>query len=540
MLIDMLISYHTAESSQARIKGGIEATPAAGESGRTRLEDVRPEDRLLQLLRRWFPRCSEPDSTINPWTTHDKNHMDQSQIAPPDSRPEDQSRPPEEVIQELVEELECLLQSGQRPEALERFGGLHPVDQGEVLDGLPRELRRSFLDDLEASAVADILEYLEPEESAELIGDREPAELAEVLDLTDADVAVDLLQQIPEEKQQETLEAMTDPAEVTELLQYQDDTAGGLMTSDYPVVTETTNTPNALDQLRLLGPDAENINSVLVVDDQRRLVGSLSVTRLALARPSALVGDIMDRDINSVSSETDQEECARVLQRYNLNLLPVLDSEGRLTGVILSEDLVDVVAEEATEDMFRIASVGGERISGPLTNSLRSRLPWLYINLATAFLAAAMVSVFEETITRVIALAVFLPVVASQGGIGGTQTVTLVVRSMALGEVPRRLGLRLLARELALGLIHGVALGIVVGFVAYLWKGNFTLGVVLGLAMLGNMLVAGMFGAGVPLLLRHFRMDPAVSSAVFVTTFTDVIGFVLFLGLAAIFVDHLV
>ena len=466
--------------------------------------------------------------------------MDQSQTTPPDSRTEDQSRPPEEVIQELVEELERLLETGQRLEALERFGGLHPVDQGEVLDGLPRELRRSFLDDLEASAVADILEYLEPEESAELIGDREPAELAQVLNLTDADVAVDLLQQIPEEKQQETLEAMADPAEVTELLQYQDDTAGGLMTSDYPVVTETTNTPNALDQLRLLGPDAEDINSVLVVDDQRRLVGSLSVTRLALARSSALVGDIMDRDINSVFSETDQEECARVLQRYNLNLLPVLDSEGRLTGVILAEDLVDVVAEEATEDMFRIASVGGERISGPLSNSLRSRLPWLYINLATAFLAAVMVSLFEDTITRVVALAVFLPVVASQGGIGGTQTVTLVVRSMALGEVPRRLGLRLLARELALGLIHGVALGIVVGFVAYLWKGNFTLGVVLGLAMLGNMLVAGMFGAGVPLFLRHFRMDPAVSSAVFVTTFTDVIGFILFLGLAAIFVDRLV
>ncbi len=466
--------------------------------------------------------------------------MDQSQTTPPDSRTEDQSRPPEEVIRELVEELERLLETGQRPEALERFGGLHPVDQGEVLDGLPRELRRSFLDDLEASAVADILEYLEPEVSAELIGDREPAELAQVLNLTDADVAVDLLQQIPEEKQQETLEAMADPAEVTELLQYQDDTAGGLMTSDYPVVTETTNTPNALDQLRLLGPDAEDINSVLVVDDQRRLVGSLSVTRLALARSSALVGDIMDRDINSVSSETDQEECARVLRRYNLNLLPVLDSEGRLTGVILAEDLVDVVAEEATEDMFRIASVGGERISGPLSNSLRSRLPWLYINLATAFLAAVMVSLFEDTITRVVALAVFLPVVASQGGIGGTQTVTLVVRSMALGEVPRRLGLRLLARELALGLIHGVALGIVVGFVAYLWKGNFTLGVVLGLAMLGNMLVAGMFGAGVPLFLRHFRMDPAVSSAVFVTTFTDVIGFILFLGLAAIFVDRLV
>jgi magnesium transporter len=466
--------------------------------------------------------------------------MEQSPITPPETRAEDQNRPPEELIQGLVQELQRLLESGQRPEALERFGGLHPVDQGEVLDGLPRDIQQSLIADLDHSVLADILEYLEPEESAELVGGREPADLAQVLDLTDADVAVDLLQHISEDKQQETLEAMIDSAEVSELLQYQDDTAGGLMTPDYPVVLETTTTPNALDQLRLLGPDAEDINSVLVVDTEHRLVGSLSVTRLALARANMVVGGIMDREINSVVAATDQEECARVMQRYNLSLLPVVDGEGRLAGVVLAEDLMGVVAEEATEDMFRIASVGGERIAGPLTNSLRRRLPWLYINLATAFLAAVMVSLFEDTITKVVALAVFLPVVASQGGIGGTQTVTLVVRSMALGEVPRRLGLRLLARELALGLIHGVALGIVVGFVAYLWKGNFTLGLVLGLAMLGNMLVAGMFGAGVPLLLRHLKMDPAVSSAVFVTTFTDVIGFVLFLGLAAAFIDHLV
>ena len=466
--------------------------------------------------------------------------MEQSQITPPETRAEDQNRPPEELIQGLVQELQRLLESGQRPEALERFGGLHPVDQGEVLDGLPRDIQQSLIADLDHSVLADILEYLEPEESAELVGGREPADLAQVLDLTDADVAVDLLQHISEDKQQETLKAMIDSAEVSELLQYQDDTAGGLMTPDYPVVLETTTTPNALDQLRLLGPHAEDINSVLVMDTERRLVGSLSVTRLALARANMVVGDIMDREINSVVAATDQEECVRVMQRYNLSLLPVVDGEGRLAGVVLAEDLMGVVAEEATEDMFRIASVGGERIAGPLTNSLRRRLPWLYINLATAFLAAVMVSLFEDTITKVVALAVFLPVVASQGGIGGTQTVTLVVRSMALGEVPRRLGLRILARELALGLIHGVALGIVVGFVAYLWKGNFTLGLVLGLAMLGNMLVAGMFGAGVPLLLRHLKMDPAVSSAVFVTTFTDVIGFVLFLGLAAAFIDHLV
>ena len=185
-----------------------------------------------------------------------------------------------------------------------------------------------------------------------MLGGRKPADLVQVLDLTDADVAVDLLQHISEDKQQETLAAMVDSAEVSELLQYQDDTAGGLMTSNYPVVLETTTMPNALDQLRLLGPDAKDINSVLLVDTEHRLVGSFSVTRLALARAHMVVGDIMDRKINSVVAVTDQEECAGVMQRYNLSLLPVVDWEGRLAGVVLAEDLMDVVAEEATEDMF--------------------------------------------------------------------------------------------------------------------------------------------------------------------------------------------
>ena len=186
-----------------------------------------------------------------------------------------------------------------------------------------------------------------------------------------------------------------------------------------------------------------------------------------------------------------------------------------------------------------MASVSGERIFGPLQNSLRNRLPWLYMNLATAFLAAVVISIFESTITKVVALAVFLPVVAGQGGIGGTQTVTLVVRSMALGEVPSRVGIRLLVRELALGLINGVLLGVVVGVIAFAWKGDPILGLVLGVAMLGNMIIAALAGAGMPLLLRRLHLDPAVSSAVFVTTFTDVFGFLLFLGLAAAFINFL-
>ena len=459
--------------------------------------------------------------------------MDQSPNIPADVQLDPQGLTRDQLVQAAILEIRHLLEEKSGDIALARFRQLHPVDQGDVLDGLGVSVVLQLLNALSPTETADILEEMEPAEAARVSDVMAADELAQVLDQTSPDVAADILQILPDEKSEETIQAMVESDEVVTLLQYEQDTAGGQMTLDYPVVRESITIPNALDQLRLLGPEVEDINSILIVDDQNRLVGSLSITRLALARPNSMIGDIADHDIISVSADTDQEECARLMERYNLSQLPVVDQEGQLTGVILAEDMVDVVEEEATEDMYRIASVAGERVMGPLRNSLRRRLPWLYINLATALLAASMISIFESTIAQVIALAIFLPVVAGQGGIAGTQTVTLVVRSMALGEVPRHLGFRLLRRELALGLIHGALLGLVVGLVAYAWKGNATLGLVLGVAMLGNMLVAGLAGAGVPLLMRRLRMDPAVSSAVFVTTFTDVIGFLLFLGMAA-------
>ncbi len=459
--------------------------------------------------------------------------------AQPETRPEAQSQSREDLVPAIVVNIRQLFEEASSDEVLARFRQVHPVDQGEALSSLSEDIRRLLLESLATAETADILEELEPQEAIEIFKGLGDQELAGVLDQTSRDVSADLLQLLPEERQEAILELMADPQEVVTLLQYRQDTAGGLMTLDYPVVREAISTPNAIDQLRLLGPEAENINSILVVDDENRLVGSLSITRLALARPSTIIGDITDREIISVIADTDQEECVRLMERYNLIQLPVVDQEGKLTGVILAEDMVDVVEEEATEDMYRMASVAGERVMGPLGNSLRRRLPWLYINLGTALFAGLMISFFETTITKVVALAIFLPVVAGQGGIGGTQTVTLVVRSMALGDVPRHLGFRLLAKELSLGIINGALLGLVVGLVAYAWKGNAALGLVLGVAMMGNMLVAGLAGAGVPLLLRRFGMDPAVSSAVFVTTFTDVIGFLLFLGLAAAFINFL-
>ena len=200
-----------------------------------------------------------------------------------------------------------------------------------------------------------------------------------------------------------------------------------------------------------------------------------------------------------------------MMERYNLNHLSLVSPEGRLMDVILAEDVLDVVEEEATEDMYRMAGLAGERIFGPLRDSLKHRLPWLYLNLITALLAAVVVSVFEFTIIKVVALAVFLPIVAGQGGIGGTQTVTPVVRSMALGDLPPQAGFRLLLRELFLGLIYGLLLGVVVGAIAFVWKGQPVLGLILVLAMLGNMMIAALAGSGVPLLLRRLKIDPAVS-----------------------------
>jgi magnesium transporter len=417
---------------------------------------------------------------------------------------------------------------------------MHPVDQAEVLVGLTQSTKQQLLTELGPNENAEILEHVEPEEALQVLEGIENPVVSQILDETSPDVAADILKDLPQERSAAILEGMQESEGVIPLLEHPDDTAGGLMVPDYPVVRESLSAANALDRLRLMGSRAEDFGSVFVIDDDNKLVGTVSITRLALARPSTVIADLVQREFVSVRTDADQEESARLMERYNVNELPVLDQEGRLVGVILAEDMVDVVEEEATEDMYRMAGVAGERILGPLRTSLKNRLPWLYVNLATAFLAALVISLFESTISKVVALAVFLPIVAGQGGIAGTQTVTLVVRSMALGELRPRLSTRLLLRESSLGLINGVLVGVVVGVIAFAWKGNPMLALVLCLAMLGNMVVAALAGAGVPLLLRSLNLDPAVSSSVFVTTFTDVLGFLLFLGLASVTVSFLI
>ena len=447
---------------------------------------------------------------------------------------------PEENARERARLLEDMVYRGMRDGVWNYFLQLHPSDRAAVLMELPGGMRRSLAREMAPETLASLVEYLEPRIAVRMMRDYQPGQLAAVLDLADPADAAEILERLSVRRRDRTLNNMALSRPVETLLQYQDGTAGRLVVPVLPIFKENMTVPLALDRLRLLGDSAEQVNSFPVVDDDGILVGSLKPLRLALARPNAAVGQIMDRDLTSVTTSTDEHVAAQLLSRFNLSEMPVVEDDGRLVGVIRAEDAVEVVQETATEDMFRVASIGEEHIAGPLSDSVRSRFPWLALNLLTVFLAAAVIGLFESTIAQVVALAAFLPVVAGQGGIGGTQTVTLVVRSLATGELPRGLGLRMLRREVKLGLLHGLVLGVIIGGVGWLWQGHPFLGLVLALAMTGNMVVASIAGAGVPLLLRRLRMDPAVSAAVFVTTFTDVIGFALFLGLAALFIEFLV
>lgn len=363
-----------------------------------------------------------------------------------------------------------------------------------------------------------------------------PATVPQMLDATTPDVAADVLKELPEDRAAEVIDQMDSGEEVSPLLRYDNDEAGGLMTPAFVALSEDMNVSQAMARIRDWAEEyqSDDIEQTFVVSGSGSLTGSVSLAALVLARPYQLISLIMDTDVISVTTETDQEEVARLMERYDLQHMPVVDDSGRLVGTIGVDDILDVIDEEATEDMYRMLGVAEtERVSGPFWRSVRGRLPWLCVNLATAVIAGLVVMMFESTLARVVVLAAFLPVVAGQGGIAGTQTLTLIVRSIALGELAATSAWRLVAKELGLGLVHGVVVGVLVGLIAFGWQRNEFIAIVVGVAMLANMMVAGISGVAVPLGFRALRIDPALASAVAVTTITDVVGFLIYLGLAA-------
>ena len=444
------------------------------------------------------------------------------------------------VTRDLQDDARSLIDGGEWQKAVALVSALHPADLADLVLSLEEEGRREFLDRLPTDLVGQLFEEVEDDELRELIRGVGVEDLPAVLEEVEDDVAADVIQQLEPEEQAETLAQLDRGDEVAELLRYGDESAGGIMSRGYVALNEGISVDQALSYLRVLRPAADRAYYLYIIDSARRLIGTVSIRDLIVSEPSTRLGEITLRDVHAVSTETDQEEAALLLQRYNLLAVPVVDAEGHLEGVMTADDLIDVLQEEATEDMYRMVGLGDEeRVFSPVRLSVKRRLPWMLVNLITAFIASAVVGLFDSTLGKATVLAAFMPVVAGQGGNAGTQTATIAVRSIALGDLDVADIFRACRKEIFVGVANGAAIGSVAGFAAYLWKQNETLSVVLGTALFLNIVAATMGGVLIPLGLKSVKVDPALAANIFVTTVTDVMGFVFFLGLATLVISRI-
>jgi magnesium transporter len=444
----------------------------------------------------------------------------------------------------VLDSVKRLLRVGATANLLNLLQKQHPADLAQVFTSLQdRERRASFTLLLERNSklAMEALSEIGPETAAALLADRSAEEIARFVQELPSDDAAAIIDNLPDGLSASVLDLMRrkESASVENLLEYPEQTAGRIMNPNVFALSEELTVGEAITELQS-SRDVEMVFYLYVVDVRRHLVGVVSLRRLLLVSPETPLKRIMTADLISVRVDTDQEEVAQQVASYNLLAIPVVEEENKLVGVITVDDVIDVIKDEATEDIYRLAGVAGdERAFTPARESLRKRLPWLTVNLGTAFLAAFVVGLFEETIDTVVALAVFMPIVAGMGGNAATQTLTVVVRGIALGELSWANSRKALLKEAAVGIGNGAILGLLAAGMAWMMKGDLVLGGVLGLAMIINMFVAATAGTLIPLGLRALKIDPALASSVFITTLTDMAGFASFLGLATVFLRYL-
>ena len=419
----------------------------------------------------------------------------------------------------------------------------HPIDIAEALSELEEEKVNSFTELLNNRDLADILEQSDEELQIDILKLKEIDEIIDILSHMATDEITDILGNLTIKRRKKLLQCMKqgEAKIIKDFLGYDIESAGGIMTTEYILLNKGLNTKQALDKIKEIGPDTEVIDTIFIMDNNKILVGAVDLRDILNSPDQVLLEEIMDDNIITVSPEMDQELVAHQVAKYNLTALPVVNKNNILLGIITVDDVIDVIEAENTEDMFRMVGVHEEEsINSPLLKSIQRRLPWLCINLGTAFLAAFTVGLFEDVIAQVVALAAAMPIVAGMGGNAGTQTLSVVIRGIALGEVDSNRSWKLVLKEGFLGLINGAVTGLLTGVILYMMYGNPYLGLIIFLAMILNLLIAGLFGFLIPLGLKSIGVDPALASAIFVTTATDVFGFFVFLGLAKLFLEYLV
>ncbi|MCC6766700.1 MAG: magnesium transporter [Deltaproteobacteria bacterium] len=436
---------------------------------------------------------------------------------------------------ESTDHLVMLAEMGREDQVQEALRRLHPADAAELLDALEEDdLRARLFAHLDTAQAAAVLSLLGDQSRETLLDTLPEHRLRAFLTALESDDAADLLAELPRAQVERLLRAIPPrlSADVRDLLRYDEESAGGIMQREFVALPAEATVDDAIDAVRRRAADVPDIHNIFVVDPQQKLIGVLPLRLLILANPRTPLRNIMQADPVVAHTGMDQEEVAGLFSKYDLLSLPVIDASGRLAGRITVDDVVDVIEEEASEDIYRLAGLGNEAsVHESVRDSVRRRLPWLIVNLGTCFLSASVVAFFEGTIQSLAIAAAFMTMVAGSGGNAGVQTLALVVRGLALGELTFMNARRVLVKELITGALNGLALGIIAAIFAYLWKGVPLIGLVVSLAILGNLCIAALVGVAIPLGLKWCGIDPAVASAVVLTTFTDCCGFFFFLGL---------
>lgn len=438
--------------------------------------------------------------------------------------------------------IEEIIAHGNAREMEKLFEKQEPIDIAHALEDATDDETTHFLSLVSDEHLAYILEDAEPKERDRLVGLLGNHRLLFIFPFMEKDDIVDILGEMEIGRQKSLMNLMKseDRRIITDLLHYPPESAGGIMTTQYLALRNTMTVEEGFNTIRKIGPRTEQIETIYIVDDKKKLMGYVDLRDLLSASAGDLIAQYVETNVISVAPEADQEVAARLVSKYDLNSIPVV-SNGIILGIITVDDIIDVIQQEHEEDMAQMAGASVEEdLSTPLATSVKLRLPWLLINLLTAFLASSIVNVFQSTIEQVVALSAIMTIISGMGGNAGSQTMSIIIRYLAKDGIDREDSRRQLVKEILNGVINGLINGLLTAIVVVVVYHNLFLGGIVILAMVGNMIIGGIFGLTIPIALKKIGFDPAIASSIFLTTATDTLGFFLLLGLAQLFMPLLV
>ncbi|MDD6666658.1 MAG: magnesium transporter [Lachnospiraceae bacterium] len=434
-----------------------------------------------------------------------------------------------------LEELRALISRADRSAIAAFIEDFQPIDFAELVSELEDDEIAALTPLLDDDTLASLMEESEDKDRIRIARTLDNTRLLTAFEYMQKDDIVDILGDFTIGRRKEVMRSMrsSDQQIITKLLKYPEDSAGGLMTTEYIALHDNLTAGEGLQTIRKIAPKTEFIETIYVIDKSRKLIGSVSLRQLLAAPKATRISSLMNDQVISIYPETDQEEASKLVSRYDLDAIPVVSKSNQILGIITVDDVIDVIIEEYDEDMLQMGGVNVEEsIDSTWKESLRMRLPWLLINLATAFLASFVVNIFQSTIEKVVALSAVMTIISGMGGNAGTQTMSILVRTLAQEDIDWKEAIPHLFKEILVGILDGASCGLVTGVVVYFMYHNIFLSLIVLLAMIGNLIVSAVFGFLVPVILKKCHADPAVASSIFVTTATDTLGFFIFLGLA--------